>query len=368
MKRVIIRFAITAILCQTCSRSDSTRVSQSDMESIYNEVKTPFKYGLVVVPPDSSKMLDCPFVFRKDSIWYMTYIIFDGRGYETWIAQSRNLLNWEQSCRILSFPKDSTAWDANQRAGYPALYNLSWGGAYDLLQYNGRFWLSYLGGKNSGYEEGRLAIGLASTSEDPASCHEWECLENPVLTSSDNDVSWWEDLKLYKSTVIEDEAMLTGHKFVMFYNAYGDSLSKGHNAERIGMAVSDDLEHWSRYQKDPVLNHFRGITGDPQITRIGNTYVMFYFGAFWKTDGTDGAFDRFACSYDLKHWTDWTGKNLVEPSEPWDDRYAHKPCIIKWNGTVYHFYCAVNKSNHRGIALATSQDKGKSKLFLFPSN
>jgi hypothetical protein len=29
---------------------------------------------------------------------------------------------------------------------------------------------------------------------------------------------------------------------------------------------------------------------------------------------------------------------------------------------VYHFYCAVNKADQRGIAVATSKDMGKSKL------
>ena len=66
-----------------------------------------------------------------------------------------------------------------------------------------------------------------------------------------------------------------------------------------------------------------------------------------------GAFDTFACFYDLKHWTKWEGKLLIEPSEPYDATYAHKPWVIKHNGVVYHFYCAVGNKG-RGIALATS--------------
>jgi hypothetical protein len=87
---------------------------------------------------------------------------------------------------------------------------------------------------------------------------------------------------------------------------------------------------------------------------------MFYFGAFWK--GTSGAFNRFACSYDLVNWTDWTGPNLVEPSEPYDAVFAHKSFVVQYKGVVYHFYCAVDKKDHRGIAVATSKDMGKSAL------
>ena len=44
----------------------------------------------------------------------------------------------------------------------------------------------------------------------------------------------------------------------------------------------------------------------------------------------------------------------VEPSKPWDQKYAHKPWLIKHDGVVYHFYCAVGDQG-RVIALATSK-------------
>jgi hypothetical protein len=45
----------------------------------------------------------------------------------------------------------------------------------------------------------------------------------------------------------------------------------------------------------------------------------------------------------------------VEPSEPFDRIYAHKPWVLKWHGVVYHFYCAVGVQG-RVLALATSQN------------
>jgi predicted GH43/DUF377 family glycosyl hydrolase len=368
MKRPVF-FLLIFIPVLACHRApDRNNLTDNEMQTVYNEIKTPFKYGLIMVPENDSTKLDCPGIFRKDSTWYMTYIVFDGRGYETWMARSKNLLDWEESCRIMSFPEDTSAWDSNQRAGYLALQDQAWGGSYELQKYDNKYWMSYLGGKGLGYEQGLLSVGMAYNDSDPTECREWEYTGQPVLTSADADVRWWEDLKLYKSTVIRDTQQLTGHGFVMYYNAYGDSLDKGHNAERIGMAVSDDMLHWKRYLQEPVLNHFRGITGDPQIARAGNIWIMFYFGAFWKKDNSDGAFNRFACSKDLIHWTDWKGRNLVEPSESYDNRYAHKSYVLKWNGTVYHFYCAVNAKDQRGIAVATSRDLGKSSLTFFTGN
>ena len=92
---------------------------------------------------------------------------------------------------------------------------------------------------------------------------------------------------------------------------------------------------------------------------------MFYFGAFWQ-DRT-GSFNRFAVSNNLANWTDWTGDSLIQSSEPYDDLYAHKSFVLKYKGVVYHFYCAVNKNDQRGIAVATSRDLGKSKMnFIVP--
>ena len=78
-------------------------VPQSVMDRYYNEIKTPYKYGLVVVPANESKKIDCPSVFRKGKNWYMTYILFDGRGYETWLAKSKNLLDWRTLWEIDEF-------------------------------------------------------------------------------------------------------------------------------------------------------------------------------------------------------------------------------------------------------------------------
>ncbi|GAB4030552.1 glycoside hydrolase family protein [Spirosoma jeollabukense] len=346
--------------------AQTARVSDAQLQRIYDEVKTPFKYGLVMTPADNSRKLDCPTVFQKGRKWYMTYLIYDGRGYETWLAKSNDLLNWETLGRIMSF-SDSTQWDANQKAGYNALQDYQWGGNYALEKYQNKYWLSYIGGAAKGYEAGDLSIGIASTAQDPTKVHEWQRQAKPVLTAKDPDTRWWENRKLYKSTVIHDPKKLTGHPFVMYYNANGDTtgVNKTRWFERIGMAVSDDMLNWQRFQKEPVLMHSAGITGDAVIQKIGDLYVMFYFGAFWED--RKGAFNRFAVSTDLVNWTDWTGANLVEPSEPYDDLYAHKSFVVKHKGVVYHFYCAVNKAEQRGIAVATSVDLGKSKKIFVPA-
>lgn len=347
-------------LWSACNNTRPTVVSEKIMDQIYEEIKTPFKYGLILVPDSNSYKMDCPTIFRKNNKWIMTYIVFGGRGYETWLAESDNLLNWNILGPIMQF-SDSSDWDLNQKAGYPSLINYNWNGDYAINTFNGKYWMSYFGGNTRGYEKGLLSIGIAYTDKDPATWHEWERLDKPVLKATDEDARWYDNSTIYKNFVIEDNEKLTGHPFVMFYNARGDSINPARGAERISMAVSDDMVNWKRFGNAPLINHHKGISGDAVIQKIGDVYVMFYFGAFWP-DQDAKAFNRFACSYDLVNWTEWNGPHLIEPTETYDGLFAHKSYVLKHNGIVYHFYNAVDKLGNRGIALATSKNIGTSQL------
>ncbi|MFD2101540.1 glycosylase [Flagellimonas iocasae] len=352
MKKItlLITLTIGTLYLSGCKQEKTTLpkvVSQQEMEKVYNEIKTPYKYGVVVQHPDTTKMVDSPTIFRKNDLWYMTYIVFDGQGYETWLSESKDLLHWKSKGKILSFTENT--WDANQKAGYVSLVDIDWGGDYAVESYEDNYWMTYLGGNTAGYEAGTLKIGLAS-SLTLTEAEAWNTNNSPIMSPEDSDSRWFDNKTIYKSLVIRDTEKHTGHPFVMYYNAKG----KEDDYESIAMAVSDDMQTWERFGEQPVITKGKGICGDAQIAKYNDLYIMFYFGAFWKP----GAFERFACSYDLINWTDWNGEDLIAPSEGFDKTYAHKPWVIKWNGVVYHFYNAVGDQG-RVIALATSKDLKK---------
>lgn len=85
---------------------------------------------------------------------------FDGKGYESWLAESADLLHWKTLGRIMSFT-DGT-WDATQKAGYIALQDTEWGGRNAPEPFEGYYWMSYIGGSATGYEAGKLGIGIAA--------------------------------------------------------------------------------------------------------------------------------------------------------------------------------------------------------------
>ena len=336
------------------ARPEGPVVDTNAMQRIFEQVKTPFKYGVVLKGESTNELVDCPSIFRSDGHWYMMYVAITNKvGYQTFLARSDDLLHWEKLGKILSFSE--SGWDAWQADGGIALGDYRWDGTHELQTFDGKYWLSYIGGAKHGYETDPLSIGLAWTGQ-PVKAEEWTRLkENPVLAHDQPDIREFEKKTLYKSSIIHDSSESLGFPFVMFYNA---KVKNGY--ERIGMAVSRDMVHWNRYGANPVVANgeakTNGISGDPQIVKIGDVWVMFYFGAGWQPK----AFDTFACSHDLVHWTKWTGSHLIEPSEPYDQTYAHKPWVLKYKDVVYHFYCAVGREG-RVIALATSRELKKSE-------
>ncbi|MBQ2842894.1 MAG: beta-galactosidase [Alistipes sp.] len=365
-KQLILLFAAALF---TLSVSAQRHVSQERMAEVYEEARTPYKYGLVIAPETNNAKIDCPTLFREGDKWYMTYVLYngkgakDGRGYETYLAESENLLEWKTLGKVLEWPEKG--WDMNQRGGFPALVDMEWGGSYELQQFKNRRWMTYIGGAGRGYEavEAPLNIGLAWTKQDPTEAHPWQTPKGPILSIEDEDVQWWESLVQYKSMVYLDRSESLGAPFVMYYNAGGKNPETGYKGERIGIALSKDMKKWERYAGNPIFSHeAQGtITGDAQIVKMGDVYVMFYFSAF-NPARPYLAYNTFACSYDLVTWDDWLGDDLIYPTKPYDEMFAHKSFVVKHDGVVYHFYCAVNNDEQRGIAVATSRPMGRSKV------
>lgn len=377
MKIERMRLVLLSLLIFGGITAFAQKISKNVMQKIYDEVKTPYKYGMVVAPKDNYHQIDCPMVYREGGKWYMTYVVYngkdgtDGRGYETWLATSDDLLQWKTLGRLLCYA--DKGWDMNQRAGYPALIDWTWNGSYEMAKYKGRHWMSYFGGEGTGYEAIRkpLNMGMASTKGDITQAHPWETSPAPVLSINDKSAQWWEKLTHYKSTVYWDRNKTLCKPFVMFYNAAGINPANQLKAERIGIALSSNMTSWRRLPLrtakrktgNPVFFHEAPgiITGDAQIVKFPHYYVMFYFSAY-NPERKYNAYNTFAVSRDLVNWQDWEGADLVYPSKPYDDMFAHKSYVLKHQGVVYHFYCAVNHAGQRGIAVATSVPMGRSQV------
>src|SRR4051812_28614979 len=132
--------------------------------------ETPYKFGKLVLAADSdpgsfdSRFVDCPFVFHHDGKFYMTYIGFDGAGYQTGLASSTNLTDWTRLGCILKRDPNSPIIRHNVAMNWilraPRLNPPG-----DLKKAPGRSLGVYPAYPTPGLKEGPAVIGLCSSSD-----------------------------------------------------------------------------------------------------------------------------------------------------------------------------------------------------------
>ena len=323
-------------------------------------VRTPHKLDRLLLSPSyrkgayDSHGIDCPFVFFHEGCYRMTFVGFDGRGYQTGMARSDDLLTWEkQGLLIGRGPAGSVT--AHNVALTGLLRDNALHGPGTLKQVDGRYVGTYHAYPDPGYEEGAGAIGLCYSRD----LRQWEVGE-PVLRPESG--AAWERGGLYKSWIMEADGL-----YHLFYNAKNRTQQPW--IEQTGFATSHDLVHWERHPGNPVLpNGAPGefddlFASDPCVLRHEGQWLMFYFGLCSDGHARDG----LATSPDLRNWTK-SGEILIDVGPPGslDSRHAHKPAVITRNGRLYHFYCAVAPNDGkplgeiecreiRGITVATDE-------------
>ena len=212
---------------------------------------TPYKLGKLVLGPSGvpdafdGRSVDCPFLFRHDGQFYMTYVGWDGVGYQTGLASSTDLITWKRLGCILKRDPSSEVTRYNVAMNWIVRENgLRQPG--ELLRFRGRYLGVYHAYPNSGYEAGPAVIGLC-WSEDLL---HWTP-DPPCLRPGDG--AAWERGGLYKPCLLK-----VGDTFYLFYNAKTDA-AKGW--EQTGVATSKDLKQWARYEQSHYSERAAGIMG-----------------------------------------------------------------------------------------------------------
>jgi len=313
---------------------------------------TPYKIGSLVLSASGREgefdriSVDCPFVFRRNGLFYMTYVAFDGTGYQTGLASSVDLIHWEKRGCILRRDPASPVTRYNIALNWILRQN-DLHSAGELTRIGGRYLGVYHAYPNSGYEQGSAVIGLCRSSDVSA----WE-LEDPCLRAEDG--AAWERGGLYKPCLVKD-----GGTYYLFYNAKNQAERGWH--EQTGVAISTDLKTWKRYEGNPIVRNGppgspdSRFASDPCVLKNGKSWALYYFGL----DDKGVARELVAASPDLLH-TEKCNEIVIDVVPPGsvDSAYAHKPSLVAHKGDLYHFYCAVSRVNGReirGISVARSR-------------
>lgn len=336
-----------AALAVATGSASAKQASSPDL----SKFRTPYKLNALALPPSrvagsfDERSVDCPFVFRANNRFHMTYVGFDGTGYQTGLAQSDDLKNWTRAGLI--FPRDPSSPITRYNAALMCiLRDDRLESAGELKKVDGRYLGAWHAYPNPGYEVGPAVIGLAWSDD----LLHWERTD-PILTP-DPDAAW-EAGGLYKPYLIK-----VGDTYYLFYNAK-NTEKRWH--EQTGLAISKDLKTWRRYPGNPIIRNGpeqswdARFASDPAVYKVGKHWALYYFGL--ANDGK--ARDLLALGDDLTHFTK-VPEILVDvgPSGSVDETYAHKPALITSNGILYHFYCAVSGQwphEVRGISVARSR-------------
>lgn len=291
---------------------------------------------------------DVPCVYQlpgKPDKWYMSFICFNGKGYNSFVAESTDLIRWSYYRLAMGFGPEG-GFDHGGCVIGAYLYE-----SYDikaprvLKKRDGKYWTLYGCYPRQGGYELRPGYEGVACSDDGLT---WRrAKDEPILSVHDPDCGPWEKDCIYQPWLLE-------HKggFFDFYNAANGG------SEQTGLAFSTDLLNWMRYPANPVVSNRKGgydekFASDPKVFRDGDHWTMFYFGV-----GRGGAHIMVAFSRDLVHWTAHPEPLYKAGGNPsgLDARYAHKISLVynPDNDTFYMYYCAVGDRG-RGIGLITSK-------------
>jgi hypothetical protein len=323
--------------------------ANGDLElTIPEALKTPYKLNRLVIAASKdadafdARSADAPFVFRHGHLFYMTYVGFDGEGYQTGLASSSDLTHWHKEGLILRRDSKNPVIRYNVALTWILRENevISPG---RLKKVKGRYLGAYHAYPKPGLEEGPAVIGLCWSTD----LFHWQ-LEAPCLRPEDGQP--WEHAGLYKACLFEYDGT-----YYLFYNAK-DRPRDWH--EQTGFASSVDLKNWVRSPANPVVRNGPAgspdekFASDPCVLRYGDQWAIFYY----SLNARGVARELLALARDFRQPTKCKGFLIdVGPPGSVDSTYAHKPSVVFHQGVLYHFYCAVSPEYGRGISVAASR-------------
>lgn len=295
---------------------------------------------------------DVPTVYQLPGTdkYFMSFIGFDGRGYQSFVAESDDLVHWGNFRLAMGYGPPNQ-FDHGGCVIGAFLYE-----SYDikaprrLKRRDGKFWTLYGAYPRQGGYELRPGYEGVACSDDGLT---WRRAKpEPILSVHDPDCGAWEQDCIYQPWLVEHRG-----RFFNFYNAARGAV------EQTGLAFSADLLQWMRYPANPILRNRPGgydaqFCSDPKVFWDGDHWTMFYFGV-----GRGGAHIMVAFSCDLVHWVAHPEPLYKAGGHPGglDKQCAHKVSLVfnPKNQTFYMFYNAVPGKNDvvggRGIGLITSR-------------
>jgi len=164
----------------------------------------------------------------------------------------------------------------------------------NVILYNGTAYNTWFRGFNG---SGDSAIGYASSKDGL----KWQVFGKPVLPAAPP----WNGAI---GGPFEPSVIWNGTRYLMYYTSHSSPLEKD-----IGLAVSNDLIHWSEYPNNPIIRPGPGAYDSewvayPSVVYDPPLYKMWYTGQNRQTLTETVS---YATSYDGIHWNKLGGNPVL---------------------------------------------------------
>ena len=99
-------------------------------------------------------------------------------------------------------------------------------------------------------------------------------IDLPTMSIFDADIKVWEKDCIYQPWLVEHDG-----KYFNYYNAAEDRI------EKLGLAFSDDLKTWRRYEGNPIIttglagSYNERFSSDIKVFKDEDVWIGFFFGA-----------------------------------------------------------------------------------------
>lgn len=168
-----------------------------------------------------------------------------------------------------------------------------------LFKKDGTYYLYYSGEPASGE---CWQIGLA-TSQDMI--HWMKYAGNPIVPRGEEG-SWDSFFTMYGKVIEKD-----GLYYMIYMGA--DGAVDSYNMQ-LGLAISEYLYHWEKYQANPILK--KGTVGEWDSRGVWDHSLLLYKGLYYLSFGGNDVIDGqgsigIATSEDMIHWSKYAGNPVV---------------------------------------------------------
>lgn len=238
MKRALL--SIAALVACGCGRYADFRLA-----GVRGEEPGSYRWTPRPGPVFATAAVDTlnPSIVARPDRLFNFYSLYDGRTWHTGLATSADGVTWEDAGRVLS--PNAATWEGSSIAANGAA--VWWRGE----------WLYY-------YQAGSPPrLGLARSSDG----RDWRKRPTPVLDFGPRGA--WDE-----RAVADPYVLVQGGRLYLYY--LGEDRAR---RQRLGLAVSEDGERWTKLRANPVLE--LGPAGAMDENGLGEPAVWQAHGAYW---------------------------------------------------------------------------------------